>query len=74
MSTALLISLTDDQLHTLLAGAARAPRDWRRRFLDNVSDLLINQLTTTGEIVDLDVQCAVVATLLRIGVRAEAAA
>jgi hypothetical protein len=68
MSTALLISLSNDQLHLLLAGAARVPREWRTRFLDNVTDLLLNQMSTTGEMVDADVAFAVGSTLQRIGV------
>ena len=74
MSTSLLISLSDDQLHTLLAGAARAPRDWWHRFLNNVSDLLLGQMTTSGVISDADVQRAVDATLQRIGVPVSEAA
>jgi hypothetical protein len=74
MSTSLLISLSNDQLNMLLAGADRVPHESHTRFLDNFSDLLLNQLSTTGEIVDADVERAVASTLRRIGVPVERAA
>jgi hypothetical protein len=60
------LSLSNEQLQAV--AAARAPRDWRRRFFDNVVDLLIAQLVVNCEITDDDVERAVAGTLKRIGV------
>ena len=72
MSGALHISLSTDQLKVLLAGAARVPQKWRRRFLDDVADQLLWHLARAPSLVppiieDAIVQQAVQSTLKRIG-------
>jgi hypothetical protein len=66
------ISLSSEQLQTLLAGASRVPPQWRRRFVDGVAALLIDHLARAPQLVppitdDETVSRAVNATLHRIG-------
>jgi hypothetical protein len=66
------LSLTTEQLQAVLAGAARVPQAWRRRFLDNVAGQLLDHLLCEPQAVppiteDQIVHQAVQTTLKRIG-------
>jgi hypothetical protein len=62
MSAPLHISLLTEQLQAVLTGASRVPLQWRRRFLDDVADQLLDQI-----IDDDTVNKAVASTLAQIG-------
>jgi hypothetical protein len=64
MTTPHPISLSSDQLATLMDGAEHVPIAWRDRFLNDVADRLL----VLDEISNNDAQAAVATTLARIGV------
>ena len=60
----LALSLDDDQLAKVMAGAERVPSAWRRRYLER-PDLLLHE--QDGRPSDKEVESAVGRTLARIG-------